>query len=343
MLSGNRRIMAKALPLLLVVFLLASLLGSLGCGGGGEVLLTLTKGDQTATYTLKQLKAESSVEGKASFMSSTGQILGEATFKGVELSVLATDVGGLGAGEAAKLTAKDEYSMTMTYDQIAADAFTTFNASGAEVAHGDLKVIVAYEKDGAAINADAEGPLRLVIVAADGTLVTTEGHWWVKWLTQIDIEQAEVAWTLQLIGAITENMTNNTFEAGASPGCHGITYNDGTDSWEGIALWRIIGRVDDTDAHTNNAFNIAKATTGYQVKLTASDGFSKTFEITAIPKTDDPATTWLLAYKKNGAVLPALTDTGKVLAPLKLVGGTGLTSGQKVGGIVKIELLNLPS
>lgn len=343
MLGKSKRIIAKVLPLMLVVFLTVSLLNCFGCGGG-EVLLTLTKGDETATYTLKQLKAMPSVTARASFMKSTGDIISEATYKGVELSVLTDDVGGLGTGEQVKLIAVDEYSMTMTYEQIAADAFTTFDSSGAEVDHSgrDLRVIVAYEADGEAINAVSEGPLRLLIMAADGALVTTEGHWWVKHLTKINIEQAEVAWTLELIGAITENMTNNTFEAGATPGCHGVTYTDEDgDVWEGITLWRIIGRVDDEDSHTANAFNMDKVTTGYQVIITASDGFSTTLEIADIPKNDNPDTTWLLAYKLNGEILPELTDSGKILGPLKLV-GNNLSGKQKVGGIVKIELLNLP-
>lgn len=348
MLRRSGRFAVKALPLLLVVILIAGMLGNLACSEDeGEVLLTLINGDQTETYTLKQLEDIPSVTGTASFMRSTGEIQGEAEFTGVELTDLADDVGGLTTGEAATITASDEYAMTMTYDMIASDAFTTFDASGVEVdsSSRDLKVILAYEIDGEPIG-DSDGPLRLLIVADDGDLVSTEGHWWVKHVVEIEIKEAEVAWTLELRGGtngMDEDMTNNTFEAGATSGCHGITYTDDNgDVWEGIALWRIIGRVDDGDAHTENAFNIDKATTGYQVKVIASDGYSQIIDISAIPKNDNPETTWLLANKLNDDFLPETDDDGDPFGPLKLV-GNGTTGKQRVSAIVRIELIDLPA
>lgn len=347
MLKRSGKFTTKLLPLLLAVCLLASILGSLGCSEDGDVLLTLVKGDQTKTYTLSQLKDMTAVTGTASFMKSTGDIIGEASYKGVALTDLADDVGSLGTGEAATITASDEYAMTMTYDQISLDAFTTFDASGAETdsSSRDLVVILAYEVDDEEIG-DADGPLRLLIVADDGELISTEGHWWVKHVVEIEIKDAEVSWTLELVGGtngMDEDMTNNTFEAGAASGCHGVTYTDDDgNEWEGIPLWRIIGRIDDNDAHTANAFNTTKAAAGYDVKIIASDDYSKTIAIGDVPTSDDPDTTWLLAYKLNGEVLPETDDDGDPFAPLKLVGST-TTGKQRVASIVKIELVDLPA
>jgi len=139
----------------------------------------------------------------------------------------------------------------------------------------------------------------------------------------------EASWPLTLTGASTYEVNQQEFENGAA--CHEATWVDGTDTWTGIPLWRLVGYVDDEVQHGAGAFNDAKAALGYAVKVIAFDGYNKTFASADVARNDDI----IVANKLNGEELP----TNRY--PLRLV-GPGLTSGQKVSKIQEIQLVNLP-
>jgi hypothetical protein len=94
-----------------------------------------------------------------------------------------------------------------------------------------------------------------------------------------------------------------------------------------------MGDVDDTVTHGSGAFNDAIAADGYDVKIIAGDGYSSTLDSTYLAENNS----YIVACYLNGTPLPELTDDGKPLAPLKLV-GPYLSGGQKVGNIARIEL-----
>ena len=146
-------------------------------------------------------------------------------------------------------------------------------------------------------------------------------------------ETAETAWSLGLIGAIDETMSKATFEKGVA--CHDdFSYTDSEGmTWTGVPLWYLLARVDDTDTHGSGSFNDTLAGEGYDVTITACDGYSKTFSSVDLARNDS----YIVACYLNGSDLPELTDSGKPLAPLKLV-GSGLSSGQMIGNIAEIVL-----
>ncbi|MGD9118499.1 MAG: hypothetical protein PVJ08_07205 [Dehalococcoidia bacterium] len=155
-----------------------------------------------------------------------------------------------------------------------------------------------------------------------------------KWISDIIIYSSEPAtpepdWPLTLDGASTYEMSQAEFETGVS--CHEATWNDEGDIWSGIPLWRLAGWVDDDIQHGEGAFNDDLASAGYEVKVIAADGYSKTFGSAEVARNDD----MIIANTLNGVAL----DPGKY--PLRLVGPT-LAGSQKVSEIVRIELLNLP-
>jgi len=141
-------------------------------------------------------------------------------------------------------------------------------------------------------------------------------------------------WDLELVGAINNTISNSTFES--CVGCHGVSYTDSENNeWEGIPLWYLMGDVDDTVTHGTGAFNdtLASDGDGYDVKIIAGDGYSKTLDSTYLAENNS----YIVACYLNGTPLPELTDDGKPFAPLKLV-GPYLSGGQKVGNIARIEL-----
>jgi DMSO/TMAO reductase YedYZ molybdopterin-dependent catalytic subunit len=293
------------------------------------VALTITKDTQTSTYTMKSLKALPSITGWAGQMSSTGKISGPFEYKGVALSELLKAVGGITENNAVRVSAKDGYAMTLSYNQVTnGTGFPVLDSStGKEVVPSkDLIVFVAYEEDGKPID-DTVGPLRLGIMTSNTQV--TDGHWWVKWTQKIEVISTVQPWTLNLEGIVTEKMDQATFESGSAIGCHGVKWTDDQNRvWEGIPLWYLVGRVDDTDTHKGDAFNDAKADAGYEVQLVAADGFTLSLTSAEVKRND----ALIVAYKRDGAPLP------ENQWPLRLVGAT-LQKSQMVGQIVSIKLV----
>ena len=69
------------------------------------------------------------------------------------------------------------------------------------------------------------------------------------------------AWSISLKGTVNEQLTRANFESLATG--NRLTSFDASGTWSGIALWRLLARVDDSDPTT---FNDALAALGYTVK-----------------------------------------------------------------------------
>ncbi len=91
-------------------------------------VLTVTKDSQNSTFTLAQLKNLPQITGWAGQMSSTGTISGPYQYKGVSLTELLKAVGGITENNAVRISAKDGYTMTISYNQITDGNFTVINS-----------------------------------------------------------------------------------------------------------------------------------------------------------------------------------------------------------------------
>jgi DMSO/TMAO reductase YedYZ molybdopterin-dependent catalytic subunit len=294
-----------------------------------DVNLEVVSGEQSVTLTWEDIQALPAYEGVGGRISSVGTVTPPTTFKGVTLEDLCGLVGGITEENSVTVTARDGYAMTFSYEEIATGDFPTYDPStGAESPFdGKLWVVVAYEEEGAPIPAEGDGPLRLAILGSQK--LVTDGHWWIKWVERIEVKQSLANWTLHLEGALSEDMDRGTFETGAAPGCHGTNWVDPDgQTWTGIPLWLLAGRVDDDNVHEDDAFNDDLAGAGYEVTVTAADGYSVSFDSAAIARNEDI----LVAYLLNDEPLP------EKHWPLRLV-GAGLDKSQWVGGIATIELV----
>jgi len=141
-------------------------------------------------------------------------------------------------------------------------------------------------------------------------------------------------WPIQLYGALSDNLTQAEFEAGVLS--DSLTCSDNTGTWTGMALWRLVALVDDEDPAT---FNGALAVEGYSIKVSAPD-YYYVFDSATVAGNDNI----IAANALDGQPLPLTDPTNslKLWYPVKLV-GAGLHSGDRVGGVVMIELLNLPA
>jgi DMSO/TMAO reductase YedYZ molybdopterin-dependent catalytic subunit len=293
-----------------------------------EVALKITSGDTVKTLTMEEIKEMPALEGWGGRMRSTGAIEGPFKLKGVPVIDLCELVGGINPDTAVKITSRDGYAMTFSYKQVMENDFITYDpVSQNEVPHEDLQMILAYQTDGNEMTFELGGPLRLAILSEKNQV--TDGHWWSKWVEQIELVPAPKDWVLQLKGAINEDLDRATFESGAAEGCHGTKYvDDKGREWEGIPLWLLVGRVDDDNPHGDKAFNDSLVQDGYEVEIIAEDGFSATLPISSIARRNNI----IVAYKLNGESLP------EKYWPLRLA-GEGLTGKEQVGQIKEIKVI----
>jgi DMSO/TMAO reductase YedYZ molybdopterin-dependent catalytic subunit len=302
--------------------------------GPTGTVLTLAGPNGGHVLTMDQLKALPVTEGQGGIKSSTGKITVPEPFKGVALKDLVNSLGvSFDSSMGVAITAEDGYSMTFSYDQVINGAFTAYDpALGNELTtHDPLIVILAYEHNGQPLKATEEGALRLVVVSARNDQVV-DGHWSVKWVTRVEVKPVGQAWTLDLLGVTTSQVTRDSFQSCGSPSCHGTSWKDSNgQNWVGVPLWLLVGEVDDSDSHSDKAYNRVLADAGYTVDIIGGDGYKVPLDSQTIKLNNQI----LVAFQVNDGELP-----GKYY-PLRLV-GTGLQNNQMVGQVNKI-VVNAPS
>jgi hypothetical protein len=329
------------LPLLSGIILVLTIIatGLAGCKGStvtvtvspgstttATAALTVVNGTQTKTLTMAELKNLPVISGSTGLISSSGSIDGPYQYQGVALTDILKSVGGITANNAIRISAKDGYSMTFSYNQVVnGTEFPTYDSTtGKEVTPaGTITLFLAYEKDGQPID-DTVGPLRIGIMAPGQV---TDGHWWIKWAQKIEVISLQQPWTLSLQGAINQDIDQSTFEAGAAPGCHGASWTDAQGHvWTGIPLWYLVCYVDDTD--TMGALNTAVWDKGFEVHLANSNGDIVMYSAQDVRKNDN----LIIAYEVDGQPLPS-TEW-----PLALV-GSAVDSQHQISMITKIKLV----
>jgi DMSO/TMAO reductase YedYZ molybdopterin-dependent catalytic subunit len=287
----------------------------------------------TQSFTLKDVKKMAAVEAYGGIKNSAGNITPPSKYKGVTLAELLKSAGGVPDGAGVTFTAKDGYEMTMSADQVKNGKFVAYDVStGDEITIQDpLQLVLAYDVDGKATNPETDGTFRVAILSAKGNQVT-DGHWWVKWVTKVEVKPAVAGWSLAVNGALQEKVDRGSFDSCSAPKCHGVTWKDSAGvTWSGVPLYYLVGRSDDQQKHDNGAFNSALAAEGYQIEVVGADGYKATFDSSKIALSKE----YFLANKMDGKEL-----TGKD-APLRLV-GSAVDGKSSVGGVTEIHLL-LPS
>ena len=293
-----------------------------------EVVFELTGPAGTQSFTMEQLQALPATEGQGGFISSTGMITIPSLYRGVALKDLPPLLGiEFDETMGMTLTAEDGYSMTFSYDQVVSGAFTAYDpATGKELPeHDPLTAIVAYSRDGQPLDPTEDGTLRMQVVSATNNQIV-DGHWTVKWVAKAEVMSVGADWNLELEGALTDTVDRASFQSCSAPSCHAATWEDeSAQPWTGVALWRLVGQVDDALDHGDDGYNEELAASGYQVDLVASDGYTVTLDSQTIQGNDEI----LLAYLVNEGELP------EKYFPIRLV-GSGLEKGQMVGQVAKI-------
>jgi DMSO/TMAO reductase YedYZ molybdopterin-dependent catalytic subunit len=277
---------------------------------------------------MADIKALPSISGYAGLMSSTGNISGPVTAKGVALTEFLKAVGSFTENNGVRVTAKDGYTMTLSYSQITTGNFTVYDSNtGKETTPTNTPVpFLSYEENGKPLGDDV-GPLRLEIMTCNNQVI--DGHWCVKWVQNIEVISVEKPWTLALQGAVNLDIDPATFESCSAIGCHGASWTDNQGHvWAGVPLWDLVGKIDDVPVISQgDNFNDALADQGYTVKLTASNGNTLNLSSAEVKRNDK----LIVAFRCDGVPLP--DDQW----PLRLV-GPNLEQSKMIGQITSISV-----
>jgi len=310
----NRPHLSKLITILTITLLVGcSALpgGEQASQGSPDAELTVKSAEESVTLNWDDIQELPAYQGPGGRISSVGNVTPPHTFKGVTVEDLCALVGGFTEENSVEITAKDGYGMTFSYDQIVTGDYDTYDPSTGENKpfDGKLWTVIAYQEDGEPIPTDQDGPLRLAILGTDK--VVTDGHWWIKWVETIEVKEAQDKWSLNLEGELTEEVDSGSFETCAAPSCHGASWTDDEgQTWQGVPLWALAGRVDDDNKHEDDAFSDDLAEAGYDIRLVASDGY----EIAVESGTAARDNKILLAYLLDEEPLP------EKHWPLRLVG-----------------------
>ncbi len=151
--------------------------------------LTLVgKDGSSKTLTYKDVTSLPAYAGDGGFFSSVGIVYGPYPVRGVTVEELCNQVGGVGQGDAVMVSARDGYSTVLSYEQVMGD-FIAYTPDLREVPDTELQTILMYRLDGKPLDDEGGRPLRLAVVSPAGGLLT-EGSYWVKWVTKIEVLRA---------------------------------------------------------------------------------------------------------------------------------------------------------
>jgi DMSO/TMAO reductase YedYZ molybdopterin-dependent catalytic subunit len=154
-----------------------------------EVKLAGSNGEQQV-ITYDEIRRMPYQEASGGLLTSAGIVYGPYRVKGVLLQDLCDLVGGINPSEFVSVSAPDGYSMAFGYDQLVSGDFLAWDPETMhEVSNEKHMVLLTYEWDGKPIHNNDGGPLRLVVVSNKSLL--TEGHNWVMWVDEIEINRIE--------------------------------------------------------------------------------------------------------------------------------------------------------
>jgi DMSO/TMAO reductase YedYZ molybdopterin-dependent catalytic subunit len=273
--------------------------------------------------------------------------------KGTRIRDLCELVGGMGAGTETVLVAKDGYETRLPYSSIYTDP-------SVQERQGDA--ILAWWADGKYVPDYVDGMRLFFTPGGDNvygqwdmheTLPEQYWHYYygdgvqypscaglaTKWITELRVYSIPLGdWTLELdgtaLGGLEYDVSKTYFEQalacqfGAN---HKASYTDDKGRvWEGMPLWFLAGFVDDQDLHSDNAFNDELARAGYQVVLTAADGYTVTINSADIIRNND----YIVANTLNGDPIPEDSSDW----PLRLV-GPAVKGGTSISQLARIELV----
>ena len=261
---------------------------------GDEFQLKLIVNGKTDSFTLDELEASPwYAEGRGSFTTSAGTTYTN-DYGGIRLADFLRSFMRLEKDSMVTFVATDGYEMSYSGEQILDES--------------DGIWILAFKMDGEDMPLDP-GYIRTVKIGPEVPNIT--GHTSVKMIEEIRIDgESYKDFTLLMKGQKDFEVDRQTMQSGVS--CHNrtVTYYDRKNDldiiYTGIPLWRLLAYSDDQDyaPHMQDSsiisYNRDAAIEGYEVVISAADGFAITLDSSQLDKNDDV----IIAMYRDGEELP---------------------------------------
>jgi hypothetical protein len=131
------------------------------------------------------LQAFPSVTGNGGYVSQSGTITGPFSYQGVALTNLLNTVGGISEGDSVVFTSSDNYTQTLSYDQIANGNFNYYDITGSPVTPQPMPTLTLIYSENGTLLDNTHGPIELGILSPQNIL--TDGSLWIKMVTLITV------------------------------------------------------------------------------------------------------------------------------------------------------------
>ncbi len=259
-------------------------------GPAEGLVLTVTSGGETFSYTMADLGLLESMTAPGTFTTSAG-VDYTATYSGVPFSAL---IGNAPSDGTVRVTASDGYSMNYPVSQLLDRSTGTW--------------ILAFMENGWWMPLDP-GYLRVVQVGSGNPHFTSSLS--ARMVTRIEVLGTYTDYTLTVSGETTRVFSRGELEAGIGCPCHTAsviaTMKGVTATYSGLPLWRLLGYVDGGSApapeqgiqYDDADFSDAWVAAGYNIVLTASDGYTQIVPASVVAHDDR----FIVAFKKDGQFL----------------------------------------
>jgi hypothetical protein len=131
------------------------------------------------------LQALPSVTGYGGYVSQSGTITGPFSYQGVALTNLLNTVGGISEGDSVVFTSSDNYTQTLSYDQIINDNFNYYDTTGDPVTPQTMPTLTLIYSENGTLLDNTHGPVELGMLSPQNIL--TDGSLWAKMVTTLTV------------------------------------------------------------------------------------------------------------------------------------------------------------
>lgn len=140
-------------------------------------------GENVYRYTMNKLMSFDPVTGEGGYLKSTGTVVGQFNYTGVQVTDLLDDVGTTGINFTLEVVASDGYSSEYNQSQVEGVMEGFDSSTKSSQGLQNFTMILAYHENGEPLSEG--GPLRIVFLNEDGYL--SEGRFWAKFVVRINI------------------------------------------------------------------------------------------------------------------------------------------------------------
>jgi len=160
-----------------------------------EIVLTITNGSDTITFTMDDIKTHSkSIISSGGYKKTSGIIVGPNDYKGVPVMELIESLGGLNETQELTVIADDGFKMTYSYSMVNGFVTAYDNVTGVELGVQSFEMMLIFEEIDEVILGG--GPLRVGFLSDEGYV--SDGQLWVKEVIKIEMNISSSIWSVDL-------------------------------------------------------------------------------------------------------------------------------------------------